>query len=284
MKYILTGDWHYRSTNPTMRIDNYNQVMLEKIAWIVRMTNEEGAVLLNAGDVFDSPRIGFEALNNLIDTLSNLGNPMVMVRGNHDTHFHSKDTRNTPYNTLISAGVAIEPPQYSVAGLGWEDEDPGEGDVLLAHAQVYEGEPPHYMPDALSANDFIRKYPGHGYYCVGDIHIPCYYRNLIVPGSIMRMTSAQVDYKPAVWFLDTDTDEVEQVFIPINNGVFDTDKIDRRKDSKDLSDEAISVFVESIDCKVDKPDYVKNLDLVLAEAKPNKDVKQVVSTIMESVG
>ncbi|MCK5344265.1 MAG: metallophosphoesterase, partial [Candidatus Heimdallarchaeota archaeon] len=62
MKYILTADWHIRDTTPRCRTDNYWMKQWNKINQVLQIAQEEDAVVLIAGDVFDKPRVSNQTI------------------------------------------------------------------------------------------------------------------------------------------------------------------------------------------------------------------------------
>ncbi|MCX7610309.1 MAG: AAA family ATPase [Ignavibacterium sp.] len=99
MKFLFFTDPHLKSKNPVGRIDNYKKSVLEKINEIVHIANKEKVeYVICGGDLFDSPRVGFELIGDLIDVLSQLNSKMYVVPGNHDLFGYN--IKSLPYTAL----------------------------------------------------------------------------------------------------------------------------------------------------------------------------------------
>lgn len=287
MKFVCTADWHFRLEPPKYRKDNYFETMLEKIRWVIQYTNEQKAILLIAGDLFDSPKLGYTVTNAISMELLKLDNPAITCFGNHDTTFHSQDMSNTPYGNLLVHGVireGLETEDVQIHPLGWESEAPkptkGKLNILLGHVSLFENEVPFWCEYGLTAKQAERKYTGFDWYVFGDIHIPFHKGKIINPGSLTRSSISQTDYTPRVYVLDTDNDLVEEVYIPIKSSeeVFDLDQkeMDAVKDVK-----ALNSFIDTIKYSGDKPCFRAVLDSVVKQANVSEEVVEILNEVLE---
>jgi len=294
MKFLCTADWHIKKEAPVYRTDDYLQTQLGKVRFLVDTANKENAVLLHAGDIYDSPKAGYYTHNQLTRILCELNHTMVACFGNHDTTFHSQDLSNTPYGCLVQNGVVRETTEFVdawviVHALGWESTPPtpveGQYNILLGHVSVFEKAVPFWAGDGISANDVEKKYPGFDAYVFGDIHIPFTRKNPIIinPGSLCRMNIDQVDFKPRAYLFDTDTNEVTKIDIPIKpkKQVFDLAK----KDLAQLKDSAaLNEFVKTIQTPdEEQPNFKNVLHHVVKEANTTEAVESIINSVMEDV-
>jgi DNA repair exonuclease SbcCD nuclease subunit len=299
MKFISTADWHIRGKRPRMRKDDFLEAQFDKVRQIVNLSNEKGAAILNGGDITDRFDTSFKVVNTLIQELKKLDRPMIIVRGNHCTPYHQKDIRNSPLGILVAAGVVeclgeTEETQVilmhdgdeavAVAGMGWQDAPPlvstGYYNILLAHFSVYEDKPPFYMPEALSVLDFEDRYPGFDFYLAGDIHDTCKKSKTIVPGSMMRNTSAQQSHKPCVFVLDTETKETEQVFLTVEDNVFDLEEIEKIKNEDQVHQEVearLLTMTQRMNTAEDVVDFQANLTQVSESS--SEAVKSIIREV-----
>jgi len=291
MKFLCTADWHVRKENPKYRKDQYFETQIKKIEWIVKKANELDAHLLIAGDIFDSPKAGYAVTNRVSRELQKMVYSVITCFGNHDTTFHSQDLSNTPYGNLIVSKVIEEDRTFfnemtSIKSLGWEGEIPtpwkGDTNILLGHVSVFEKEVPFWCENGITAKQIKKLYPGFDYYVFGDIHIPFVSKNIINPGSLTRSTTAQVDFKPRVYLLDTEKGSSEEIEIPIEPAekVFNLDQqeIDKMKDVK-----ALNSFIDTIKYSGDKPNFKSVLDDVIKQANATDEVIEVINTVLEEI-
>lgn len=68
-KFLYITDIHY-GAKPIARKDNYNQSILNKLEWVLKLARKNGCVVLIGGDLFDTPKIKFLELNTIVEMLS----------------------------------------------------------------------------------------------------------------------------------------------------------------------------------------------------------------------
>lgn len=291
MKFLCTADWHVRKENPKYRKDDYLAAQLTKIEFLVKYANKKDAMILLAGDIFDSPKAGYGTVNAVSKILSTSKYQVITCFGNHDTTFHSQDLSNTPYGNLLVSGRIVENPIFfhnmtTIHSLGWEGKAPtpteGDTNILLGHVSVFEKEVPFWCENGLAAKQIKKMYPGFDYYVFGDIHIPFVKKNIINPGSLTRSTVGQVDFKPCAYLLDTELDTIEKVMIPIEDKeiVFNLDQqeMDKMKDVK-----ALNSFIDAINYAGDKPKFRTVLESVVKQSKASEEVVEVINSVLEEV-
>lgn len=195
LRFIATNDWHWRSVNPRGRIDNYNEALKIKIKEIFDMADEmEVDAILVAGDIFDSPGVGWGTVYDLMDLLSNRPCPICAIAGQHDEWDHDPESLNrTPFGILEKAGLIIniaKYPQFITLGSQWlkitgrhysYEADRAEWyydipndliheksdiTIMLSHGTVLERSPGFDMKYTLVENIKSRA----DVICVGDYH------------------------------------------------------------------------------------------------------------------
>ena len=105
MKFISMSDWHLRSARPMARIDDYHKAEINKLDQLVGFSNEYSAPILAAGDIWDSPRPGWRLYAEVQRVLLEAQWDILVVAGQHDQVFHSKDLSATPLQSLHDAGI-----------------------------------------------------------------------------------------------------------------------------------------------------------------------------------
>jgi len=288
MRIIATGDWHIRGKGPRIRKDDYPEVQFNKIKWICKLANELDATIMVAGDVHDKPYCSLYWLNRYIYLLQTVVKGVNGIFGQHDIFYHNPVLAKTPFNTFLASGVIENPNEilrYEWEGVSFGQEPQNKRNCLLIHFPVTAKEPPFFMPDALSAKQFMDKYPEYRLIVSGDYHdhhITKYKGRLLVnPGPIMRSAKDKMSYKPSVTFVDTDTLEYKVYYIPIEEDVFDLDKID--KDDMSSYKQDIKELAQSIKFQTQGKNYSEVLQIVLDEADADKVTRKIISEIMEKV-
>lgn len=107
MIILGVADSHVKSRNPSARIDIFSETMLAKFMELGEAAvSNKAAAVLHCGDLFDSPRIGFNLLGQLTKILRSFPCPIYVVPGNHDLYGHNVQSINqTVLGLLAAAGV-----------------------------------------------------------------------------------------------------------------------------------------------------------------------------------
>jgi DNA repair exonuclease SbcCD nuclease subunit len=148
-KIIFVSDMHISSEQPIGRIDDAPATCVKKFKWILRAAIQHNAVIVQAGDLFNSSR-DWEALNAITMALREHAVPFFCVYGQHDMYMRSKKAR--PYtcmgqlaaaglvNILGSVPLLLE--GWAIYGASYGDAvpTPAPGDyrnILVRHAPVH---------------------------------------------------------------------------------------------------------------------------------------------------
>jgi hypothetical protein len=182
-----------------------------------------GAPILCAGDVLNRWRETPELISWAIRNLP----VMYSIPGQHDLPYHRyEDIRKSAYWTLVEAGrlIDLKPGQahpvsdgLQVVGFPWGSKvtPPPRAITGLSVALVhgfcwakgagYPGAPRDAWIGAWGV-----RLEGYDFGVIGDNHRPCAYEyggtHVLVPGSLMRLTSAQRRHRPRAYLLWSDGD------------------------------------------------------------------------------
>jgi DNA repair exonuclease SbcCD nuclease subunit len=293
MKFLVSADWHLTTKTPRIRKDNYPETQLNKVEWICNKANKLGVGLIIAGDIFDRPSYpSYPLMNKLIALLNKVESGVFVVYGQHDIHYHNPILNKTPLGLLITAGV-VSPVErlYYVTAMNFGEEcvpDNDNEDWLVAHFPVTSKEPPFFMKDALSAKDFMEKYPQYSVIISGDFHehhvTVSGKRILVNPGPICRSAKDKMNFEPSVVLVEQNQGKVpkyEVFHLPIEKDVFNLDVIEKddlNSYKEDIRNLAGNIKTSSIGRKFDE-----NLARVMQESPPREGIRNVISKVMEEV-
>lgn len=298
---IICSDLHLTLHTPECRCDNFVDTQKRKYKWLRELQQKYNCPVLCAGDIFHkwkpSPELISFALENLPDD-------MICIAGQHDLEAHNmNNVERSGLYTLAVAGkiqLMLKPfywvqkfgMKYEVTGFPWNielkkaEERRGEPHqkypkVALIHHLVYKEIEPFPGAENVggTAKSVIKKMQGFDLIVSGDNHqtFTCRVGNqlLVNPGSFMRTTAAQADHKPCVFLWYADTNEVEQVFIPIEKGVISREHIEKVEER----DERLEAFISKLNHDVEiSISYQKNMREYLA--KNTKDIPKNVANII----
>jgi DNA repair exonuclease SbcCD nuclease subunit len=280
MRAIAVADIHVRASNPQFRIDNYPDMILWKVEFIVDTANWYKAKICIAGDIFDNVLVGYRYTNRLIQILRKAKYGIYTVPGQHDQEHHGQDMTPTPYQTLIESGVIIDVNGKCVDGiygLGWECEfsdvrkgtNPG---ILIIHYCVTDGVPPFFLEgNAKSSEEILQKYDMFSHIVCGDYHIPhinsSEKRLCINCGSIGRSNKDQMEHKPRIVLFDTKRPgKYKKIFIPIKSSdeVFN---VPEEVEVDEKFSEQIKELAEELANKEERPNFVNTVKYIMQKSK-----------------
>ncbi len=242
MKYLCLADLHLTAYKPDCRLqdEDWIQVLYDKFDTIIHYASKVDAVIL-AGDIFDLwGNVRFEYMNTIIRLFQKVKEAtkqkkIYSIAGNHDCPNHSYDTNEisrSPYMTLVSVGIFhdlyLDPIDNFCTYLYTDTgklETSNSPKICVAHKGLYKGKAgfPN-APKEGNVEHFLTLLPDSVEFVIaGDYHTPFLYedekRTVINCGSLFRRRADQIEYKPALWILDTDTREVEQIYFDIPNKI-----------------------------------------------------------------
>jgi len=311
---ILVADLHLTESTPVSRTDDYIQAQANKLTFLRSLSAENNnCPILCAGDLFDhwkaSPWLCSWAFNYL-------PTPMITIPGNHDLPMHSIEYYDKSALALLETvstetdfrvlrhpqGVKIN--DLYIVGTPFnklEQFDPDKDKkaresittfkganrrVLLLHELVWERQRPLWAGNTHLGQELLDRFGGYFDLIVsGDNHESFVCQDnttksiLVNPGSMMRSTADQEDFKPKCYLYYARTNKVTPVEFPIERGVLNTEHLDKKKER----DDRITAYIErmSKDWEIGLS-FRKNLQAFFAENNVPQKVREVVWQHLEA--
>lgn len=287
MKFIATADWHLRLTAPVCRTDDYVAEQWRKVKWVGETARQCGAYILLAGDVFDHWKASPELLTATMDAIPG---HVYAIPGQHDLpHHDAKQLNKSGFGVLLDSADIFQPEDHGetaklVAGAAFGQEPKGKVPVLMLHRMTWHAVAPWKGIAAPSATVLLRKYPWARWIITGDNHksfaVEHEGRWLINPGSLMRMDADQADYKPSVYYFDTDRpgDKPQRMEIPIAEGVVSRTHLATIEEKNERLEEFVRRLDDGMDVGLS---FTDNLTAFMDQNKIGKDVRQIVQEVTE---
>ena len=286
---ILTADWHIRSTVPVCRIDKYLETMFSKIGWVSDLQVKYDCPVYHAGDLFHKWEPGSFILGKLINKMPD---QFYTVPGNHDLPQHNIELLEKSGLTVLSEARKIivinnenkinrkNNLDTYIYGASYGSKLPEmKGlDVLICHEMIYQ-QPEHWQKENGSqAMAFLKKHKGYQLIVTGHNHKPFtaeYKGRLLVnPGSLMRMTADQKDYKPRVYLWNKESNTIKIEYIPIDSKAVETVYLEKTKER----DERMESFIDRLQSSKEVGlSFEKNLENYLANNRVRSSVKDVIN-------
>jgi len=282
---ILTADWHLRDSVPVCRVDDYFETMLGKIGWVSGLQRKYDCPVIHAGDLLHrwkaSPYLLAAVMNILPDQF-------YTVPGNHDEPNHSVELLNKSGLAVLDEARKINVLNdnwistngFSILGVPYGGNIKGvkDVDVLMCHEMIYQ-QPEHWQKkNGSQALAFLKKHKGYQLIVTGHNHKPFtaeYKGRLLVnPGSLMRMTADQKDYKPRVYLWNKETNTVKIEYVPIDSKAVETVYLEKTKER----DERMESFIDRLQSSKEVGlSFEKNLENYLANNRVRSSVKDVIN-------
>jgi len=234
-KIIWTADWHLVSERPRCRTDEDWLGFLDSMMQsVVKIANSKKAILGIGGDLFGrkSPNVPNYIVSMFLRNVLQVKQGTRILAGNHDSPGHNFDYIEKSSFGILDAFITGNENNGRlnyIDDLGsWshfngEIKNPNQ-ELQFIHRLVFNNSksiPPNVQ--ASTAQELLDEYPKAKMILVGDNHGSFIYekkgRYLINPGSLYRGNALQINYVPSVYFIDTDKDIVEQIYLP------DTEKL-----------------------------------------------------------
>lgn len=90
IKLLYFTDTHIRSNNPSSRIDNFQEAILNKFKEIAEIGNKENVdFYVHGGDIVDRPDIPILTMRAFNKVLTSFEKPIFLVPGNHDIYAYN---------------------------------------------------------------------------------------------------------------------------------------------------------------------------------------------------
>lgn len=238
MRFLVTGDWHYRANPPRARLDDFQSTLNAKLREVGQIAYDYDVdAIIVPGDVFDSPSPAYSTLTALERLIKDNGRQVWAVPGNHDEHAHSLESLDrTAYGHLAATGMIrdlstrpVETDTVTVTGTGFStstDSDvsdylakttpnatKGSVRVHVAHGMLLEHEPGFELKHTLLTD--VAKHPncpdvlicGHEHLGFGVKRVSKKYGGELVainPGALVRLSAhpAEIERTPQVCLLE----------------------------------------------------------------------------------
>jgi len=278
---ILCGDIHLREDTPVCRTDDFLAAQWKKLTFISELQIQHNCPILCSGDLFDNAKPSLWLVSMVSKMIpSNFHT----VYGNHDLPNHSMKEQEKcgVFNLWINGKIKVldgvhfnqtpEEPSITIKGRK----------ILVWHVMTYKSELPYPGCTDLKARSILHKYPEYSMILTGDNHQPFTqeYRGrlLVNPGSMMRQTADQINYKPAVWLYYADTNTVEPVYLPIEKGVVTREHLDVLVEKENR----IMAFIETLNREgLDFVNFKQNLKVFFQRNDVDQKVKDIVHEMIE---
>ncbi len=301
---ILVSDLHLTDSTPVSRTDDYITAQICKLQFLQSLSaKNNNCPILCAGDVFDhwkaSPWLCSMAFNFL-------PRPFIGIPGQHDLPEHSLE--ELPRSALsllgyvdselfILTGEEMEyESKFQIVGLPFGKlkkfdvsmlKQPLRKDrvkVMMLHELTWKSKRPSWDKGSWTDLELINEFGEYfDLILTGDNHGGFVTKHddclLVNPGSMLRKTADQEDYKPRCYLYYADLNDVFPVHFPVEKNVHTREHIDRKKEHDERITAYISRMKENWEIGLS---FRKNLEAFFAENNTPKKVREIICQAVEA--
>lgn len=294
-KFICTADWHLRNIPPRCRIDDdWLKFQESIITFIVNKANEKNCDLVIVGDLFHTPNVPANITSSFINKMSLLKNKVHILVGNHDLPFHSIDDINHSSIGILSAlskeHIKIKMGMEKFGQwIDFNDDIKGkEIGLLFIHRLVVKTSQDMYKNSfAITADELLELYPKTKWIFTGDNHHNFHYkskgRHVLNPGCIYRGASDLKEYKPVIFYVDTEEELVESIELPDNGLLVDDSYIIKEEERNNRIESFVELVKNKKDEESDNLDFFNEIQRKIEKKGYNisKDTIDMINFLME---
>ncbi len=253
-KAIVTGDLHFRGTNPRARLDDFQEALETKLSEVVSIAHlYKTDCIIIPGDIFDGPAASWGTVARLMRILYTTANcPVLTVNGNHDIFGGNKQSKfRTPYGFLVQTGFLwdVEEAQFDgpenviITGCGFDtntDTKTPEGkaqfsprlyvegafQIHVVHSMLLDRDPGFDMKHTLISQVQTKAdvvISGHCHHGLGIGSYVCHCRNdgvlFINPGALCRLSAhtSEIERTVQVALLTVENGQAAAELIPLKS-------------------------------------------------------------------
>ena len=301
MKFVCLSDIHLVWENPIGRLDNLIESQFEKLKFVFQFAKKEGAVILQAGDIFDKPR-SWGLLPRTIEFLKQFDIPIYSIMGQHDTYMYSEETRDrTNLGILAKAGLITLLGEVPIvikdagkyihlhgANFGSKLPKPNNANIALGIIHASISERTIYPGQVFSTpSEFICDNRGYDAILCGDIHRSFFLEmdgcKIFNTGPLTRIEATEYNFlhKPQFAVIDTNNMSIKWQSIPHLpvQEVLSREHLDRKKESKNLLDEFVLSIQNS--SSLEDKSFDHHLQEFIKANTISQSVIDIISSLME---
>jgi DNA repair exonuclease SbcCD nuclease subunit len=300
--YIVTSDWHLRSTRPRCRLDNdWLETQKTALAHVAAYAEQYKADVIVLGDIFHSTN---ETTNEVIGLVQEfalmlkegaLG--LYILAGNHDLPQHNLDNiHRSAFQILLNSKnifhldrLKLNDGRHSlkVSAVNFGAVDLLDADIVFKHILCFpENEKIPPSDKIVKPSELFAQFENAKYIFTGDYHRQFVYnkaktKKLLNPGCLLKQAVDMIDYEPSVFLIDFEDGELTYKICPIP----DNEKLvtDEYLETEKERNSRIEAFIERIkENEAVTFDFIENVHNLMRNNKFDNELKNVILGLMEN--
>lgn len=305
MKIALLSDIHLVAENPIARLDDIVVTEFGKLSAVFMYCIEHNIdVILQAGDLVDIKR-SWELLPRLTTFLNSYrGIQLYLVRGQHDSYYHSMTNEKTIVGVLVASGLVNllgeighsigTPGAVYVYGASWGEPVPKPTtkglNILVVHKQILMNKIWKKQSEFDYAPEFLITHKEYDLILCGDHHRKFYFKNgkriICNTGPMMRLEANKdmMEHTPGFFVYDTNKGSCEWITIPSlpSTVVLSTKHLDAKHQMEKSFEEFTTKIQEAAEGKKTLS-FDRNLRLMIHRLKTKDSVRKIISEVQGEI-
>ncbi len=292
-RYIVTADLHLRADVPLCRKETqieWLEFQKTILSFIANEANKRDADIIDGGDNFNTPRVQDEIKSLYIDFARQCKNQVHTIPANHTLPYHQKKNINES-----SIGVMRAVDQLHTNLHVYDCEEMNENgrfehsywltdEILICHTLTFPSkEDMPYFINGVGAVSLLQKYKSAKWIFTGDNHhnfaVHEDERNMINPGTPIIQVADMLEYKPGIYFVDTNSNEIEWITVPNDVSML----TDCHLQEKLERNERLSAFVDILEKTRSGQTKGLSFEDHLRSAMENEAIEEDVRNILEEL-
>lgn len=293
MKLIITADWHLRTDKPRCRVDSdWIKTQKKAVQFVFRQAEKRKASICVVGDIFDKANDHFSILKYLLDWVFSFNTNIYILGGNHDFIYRSMEYMDRSlFGSLFSIAVSERTNILPMAKLGCSFHCGEINEALYDNQKIVflheltfsdNDKTPPINTGYYLASDLLKAFPEAKWIFTGDNHHSFLYeknnRYVINPGCLIRQAADFKDYQTVIYFVNTETGEIEKINVPDESSLVTDVYLEKIKER----DERIFAFVSSIQEK-GKVSLSFRDNLLERIKEVDKETKEIIFECIEEI-
>ncbi|MGD8707135.1 MAG: metallophosphoesterase family protein [Nitrosopumilaceae archaeon] len=242
---IFCADLHLMERVPPCRTDkDFIKIQLDKIYWILTWQDKYECPVFVAGDIFDKSRLSKESDIRWIEVFNTSNRGLFVIPGQHDLPNHNIEKFGDSSLGVVEKSVEdffVDPVPFETISTYWKI---GNRNIAMIHKLIHKNNDSKIKADgkiiSYSAKRILKENPDYDVIVSGDNHKTfvqeCQGRLLVNPGSMLRLTAAQIDHRPCVFLYNAENNTVRPEYFPIKKSSVVRDYIDIEKEHSNEMD------------------------------------------------
>ena len=219
-KYIVTADIHLRNDRPVARTDeDWIQSQKEILDFIVQTANEKEANIVIGGDLFNTSIVPVRIVNLFLSSIRECKYKVYIMGGNHSLLHHQEgliDDSSVGVLRYVDGNIIYLTSEEARTDGRYEHIAEINDEIAIVHTLCFKTEEDiPFGSNATHAQALLDKYPKYKYLFLGDNHTSFIYDDRVFnPGCPIVQNAGMIEYKPSVYFVDTEEEVYEKVYTP----------------------------------------------------------------------